>query len=70
MSFGAGKGNRDPAPTVGSKKMLGKQLKAKKKVKPKAELTPEMEQGREPMRSFSDLFQFVKKKEDDGDDKK
>ena len=41
MSFGAGKGNRDPAPTVGSKKMLGKQLKAKKKVKPKAELTPE-----------------------------
>ena len=70
MSFGAGKGDRGPAPTVGSKKMLGKQLKVKKKVKPKPELTPEMEKGSEPMRSFSDLFQFVKKKVDGSDDKK
>jgi hypothetical protein len=49
--------------------MLAKQLKAKKKLKPKSSLTPAMEEGREPMRSFSDLLQFVKKKETD-DDKK
>lgn len=61
------KGPRDPAPTVGSKKMLAKQLKTKKAVKPKAALTKEMEEGRAPMRSFSDLMQFIKKK-DDGDD--
>lgn len=60
---------RGPAPTVGSKKMLSKQLKAKKKVKPNAGLTKAMEEGREPMRSFSDLLQFVKKREPD-DEKK
>jgi uncharacterized protein len=70
---GGGMGNskeaRGPAPTVGSKKMLAKQLKVKKKVKPKAGLTKAMEEGREAMKSFSDLLQFMKKKDDD-DDKK
>ncbi|HTN77204.1 MAG TPA: helix-hairpin-helix domain-containing protein, partial [Pirellulaceae bacterium] len=70
MSFGSGKGERGPAPTVGSKKMLGKQLKVKKKVKPQSSLTPEMEKGNEPMRSFSDLLQFKKKKTDGPDDQK
>jgi hypothetical protein len=69
--MGGGKGgDRGPAPTVGSKKMLAKQLKAKKKLKPKASLTPAMEEGREPMRSFSDLMQFVKKKGTDEEEKK
>jgi uncharacterized protein len=54
-----------PPPTVGSKKMLSKQLKSKKKLKPKAGLTKEMEEGKEAMKSFSDLLQFMKKKDDD-----
>jgi uncharacterized protein len=54
-----------PPPTVGSKKMLSKQLKTKKKLKPKAGLTKDMEEGREAMKSFSDLLQFMKKKDDD-----
>jgi uncharacterized protein len=65
---GASKGPRGPAPTVGSKKMLSKQLKTKKTVKPKAALTKEMEEGAAPMRSFSDLVQFMKKKDEPGDE--
>ena len=50
--------------------MLAKQLKVKKKVKPKAGLTKAMEEGREAMKSFGDLLQFMKKKDHDDDDKK
>lgn len=67
--MGGTKGPRDPAPTVGSKKMLSKQLNVKKKVKPKQGLTKAMEEGREAMKSFGDLLQFMKKK-DSGDEKK
>jgi protein Tex len=66
--------SRQRRPPAGKQQRSGKgaavQQRPAPKPKPVRPITPEMVEGKEPMRSFSDLMQFFEKKTDpDGDDK-
>jgi len=65
-------GRRPRKPRQGDRQRQGRrttEYKPKKKPKPVKPITKAMKEGREPMRSFSDLAQFIDIKQSDDDEK-